>query len=156
MFALFVAGAGRGMATRAVAMRVALAAESGFTRDFFAVLLAALAGIAVLLYAAASDLFELKLFKFDPYALKFPKETRVDYWYTRAAKRFESLLASGGWSYAKAKKQAKVRVKRDWRSMRKQTRSVLPEAAKRLNRDIALGALAIAIVLVALIIVSLV
>lgn len=158
-----------------------VAAENGFTRDFFAILLAALAGIAVLFYAAASDLFELKLFKFDPYSFKLPrgvkveywytrtarkvwswlsikppKETRVDYWYTRAVRRFESFLADGGWRYAKAKKQAKVRVKRDWRSMRKQTRALLPEAARRLNRDIALGALAIAIVLVVLLVVSLI
>ena len=39
--------------------------------------------------------------------------------------------------------------------MRKQTRALLPEAVKRLNRYIALGALAIAVVLVALIVVSL-
>ncbi len=74
----------------------------------------------------------------------------------RMAKRFESFLADGGWRYAKAKKQAKVRVKRDWRSMRRETRRAMPEAVKRLNRDLALGALAIAIVLVALLIISLV
>ncbi|RJP30216.1 MAG: hypothetical protein C4536_10315 [Actinobacteria bacterium] len=133
-----------------------LVAESGVSRDFFAVLVAGLAGIAVLFYAAASDLFDLKLFKFDPYAFRLPREARVEYWYTRAAKRFESFLADGGWSYAKAKKQARVRVKRDWRRMRKETRRMLPEAVKRLNRDVALGALAIAIVLVALLIISLV
>jgi hypothetical protein len=156
------------------------AATSGVTRDFFAILVAVAAGIAVLFYAAASDLFELKFFKFDREAMKLPKEarveywytrgvrrfwswltvkppkqTRIDYWYTRAARRFESFLASGGWSYAKAKKQARVRVKKDWRNLRKETSRALPEAAKRLNRDIALGALAIAIVLVALLIVSL-
>jgi hypothetical protein len=155
MLVLFATGETLETAARAVAVQVVAAAENGFSRDFFAVLVAALAGIAVLLYAAAADLFELKFFKFDPYSLKFPKEARVEYWYTRAAKRLESFLASGGWSYAKAKKQARVRVKRDWRSMRKQTRTILPEAVKKLNRDIALGALAIAIVLVALIIVSL-
>lgn len=162
------------------AMRLAAAAD-GFTKDFFAVLMAALAGIAVLLYAASSDLFDLKLFKFDPQAMRYPREgkveywytraaravwnwlsltppreTRVDYWYTRAARRFDSFLASGGWSYAKAKKQARVRAKRDWKKLRGQTRSMLPEAAKRLNRDIALGALAIAVVLVALLLVSLI
>ncbi|MEW6552803.1 MAG: hypothetical protein AB1384_00760 [Actinomycetota bacterium] len=160
--------------------RVVMAADGGLTRDFYAVMVAALAGIAVLIYAASSDLFELKLFKFDPRAAKLPretrveywytraarrfwswlsvkppKETRVDYWYTRAARRFEVFLAEGGWRYAKVKKQAGVRVKRDWRSMRKQTRAVLPDAARRLNRDVALGALAIAIVLVALLVVSL-
>ena len=143
------------MAERSFAAGVVAAAENGFTRDFFAVLVAALAGIAVLLYAAASDLFDLKLFKFDPSALKYPREARVEFWYTRAVRRFESFLASGGWSYAKAKKQTKIRVKRDWRRMRKESRTMLPEAVKRLNRDIALGALAIAIVLVALLLVSL-
>jgi len=133
-----------------------MAAESGIGRDFFAVLVAALAGIAVLLYAAASDLFELKFFKFDPYAFRLPRGARVEYWYTRLAKRLEAYLASGGWSYAKAKKQAKVKVKGNWRKMRKETRSKLPEAVKRLNRDVALGALAIAIVLVALLVISLI
>ncbi|MBN2026380.1 MAG: hypothetical protein JW854_06460 [Actinobacteria bacterium] len=158
-----------------------LAAEGGLGKDFFAILVAALAGIGVLFYAAASDLFELKVFKFDPYSfrlpkevrveywytraarrvwswlsIKPPKETRVDYWYTRSARRFEAFLASGGWSYAKAKKQAKVRTKGNWRRMRKETRRMLPEAVKRLNRDVALGALAIAIVLVVLLVVSLV
>jgi len=132
------------------------AAENGAVKDVFGILVAALAGFAVLIYAAASDLFKLKVFKFDPFAFKIPKETRVEYWYTRAARRFESFLSSGGWSYAKAKKQAKVRVKRDWRSMRKETRRVMPEAVKRLNRDIALGALVIAVVLVALLIISLI
>lgn len=177
---MIFSGDGIGMLARGASSQLAAAAGGGFSRDFYAVLVAALAGIAVLLYAAASDLFELRLFKFDPYTLKMPrearveywytraarrvwswlsikppKETRADYWYTRAARRFEASLASGGWSYAKAKKQAKVRAKRDWRSMRKQTRALLPEAVKRLNRDIALGALAIAVVLVALIVVSL-
>jgi len=139
-----------------VCLRVAAAAENGLARDLFAVLVAAAAGIAVLLYAAASDLFELKLFKFDPYSVKVPKEARVEYWYTRAARWFEAFLAGGGWRYAKAKKQAKVRIKGDWRRLRRETRRLLPEAARRLNRDIALGALAIAVVLVALLIFSLV
>ncbi len=135
---------------------LAAAAENGLSRDLFAVLAAAAAGIAVLFYAAASDLFELKLFKFDPYSIKLPKEVRVEYWYTRAARWFEAFLTGGGWRYAKAKKQAKVRIKGDWRRLRRETRRMLPEAARRLNRDIALGALAIAIVLVALLIFNLV
>jgi len=151
----FMAGAGSRTLLHTIAVHLAAAANGTFARDFFAILVAALAGVAVLVYAAASGLFELKLFKFDPYSLKLPRESKVEYWYTRAAKSFESFLASGGWSYAKAKKQARVRMKRDWRNMRKQTRVVLPEAVKKLNRDIALGALAIAIVLVALIVVSL-
>ncbi|NPV58230.1 MAG: hypothetical protein HPY75_01040 [Actinobacteria bacterium] len=132
------------------------AAENGLARDFFAVLVAAVAGIAVIFYAAASDLFDLKLFKFDPFSMRVPKEARVEYWYTRAARWFEAFLAGGGWRYAKAKKQAKVRIKGDWRRLRRETRRMLPEAARRLNRDIALGALAIAVVLVALLIFSLV
>ncbi|MBC7229390.1 MAG: hypothetical protein H5T74_03225 [Actinobacteria bacterium] len=138
-----------------VCLGTAVAAAEGLGRDLFAVLVAAGAGIAVLLYAAASDLFELKLFKFDPYSVRLPKEARVEYWYTRAARRFEAFLAGGGWKYAKAKKQAKVRIKGDWRRLRRETRRMLPEAARRLNRDIAMGALAIAVVLVALLIFSL-
>ena len=156
MLALLVAVAGSGMAVRTDTIKVVLAAESGLTRDFFAVLVAALAGIAVLFYAAGSDLFELKLFKFDPYSLRLPKEAKVEYWYTRAAKRLESFLAGGGWSYAKIKKQARVRAKGDWKGMRRRTRAMLPDAVRRFNRDIALGALAIAVVLVALLVASLI
>ncbi|MDI7252391.1 MAG: hypothetical protein QME89_07505, partial [Actinomycetota bacterium] len=74
----------------------------------------------------------------------------------REARRFQAFLASGGWSYAKFKKRAKVAFKRDWRRFRRETRRMLPEAARRLNRDIALGALAIAVALVALLIMRLV
>jgi hypothetical protein len=180
MISFFELGIKAMIAAYPVSRQATQATESGLSRDFFAVLVAALVGIAVLFYAAASDLFKLKLFKFDPHAIKLPrgasveywytraarrfwsllsvkppKETRVDYWYTRSARRFESFLTDGGWRYAKVKKQARVRVKRDWKSMRRQTRAMLPDAVKRLNRDIALGALAIAIVLVALLVVSL-
>ncbi len=125
-------------------------------RDLFAAFVAALAGVAVLLYAAASDLFQLKTFKFDPFSLRYPREARIEYWYVRAARRFQAFLAGGGWSYAKFKKRAKVSFKRDWRRLRRETRRMLPEAARRLNRDIALGALAIAVALVALLIMRLV
>lgn len=131
------------------------AARDGLARDLFAALVAALAGIAVIFYAAASDLFELKIFKFDPFALRLPKQTRIEYWYTRAARWLEAFLAGGGWRYAKAKKRAKVSIKRDWRRFRSEARRLMPEAARRLNRDIALGALAIAIALVALLIMRL-
>jgi hypothetical protein len=127
---------------------VAAAGEAG--RDFLAVLVAVMGGAAVLFYAASSDLFRLKLFKFDPFALKLPRQTRIEYWYTRAARRWESFLADGGWRYAKAKKSAKVKTKTGWRSLRREARRLLPEAVRRLNRDIALGVLAITIVLVAL------
>jgi hypothetical protein len=138
-----------------LSMIILVAAENGAAKDIFAVVIAAAAGFAVIIYAAASDLFDLKIFKFDPYAFKLPKETRVEYWYVRAAKRFESFLSSGGWSYAKAKKKAKVSVKRDWRKLRKETRRILPDAVRRLNRDIAMGALALVIALVALLLFSL-
>ncbi len=130
-------------------------ADNGLAKDLLAAAVAALAGLAVIAYAAASDLFDLKLFKFDPFALKYPKEARIEYWYTRAARRFEAFLARGGWNYAKAKKRAKVRVKGDWRRLRRESRRLLPDAARRLNRDIALGALAIAIALVVLLIMRL-
>jgi hypothetical protein len=130
-------------------------ADNGIGENIFAILVAAIAGFAVLLYAASSDLFELKFFKFDPSVFKLPKETKVEYWYVRAARRFESLLTGGGWSYAKAKKRAKVTFSREGKRLRGEARRLLPEAARRLNRDIALGALAIAITLVALLVFSL-
>lgn len=133
-----------------------MAAENGLAKDFFAAVVAALAGVAVLLYAAASDLFELKFFKFDPFTLRLPKEARIEYWYVRAARKFQAFLAGGGWNYAKIKKRAKVTFKRDWRRLRRETRRMLPEAVRRLNRDIALGALAVAVALVALLIMRLV
>lgn len=131
------------------------ASNGGLANDLLAAFIAALAGLAVICYAAASDLFRLKIFKFDPFALKYPREARIEYWYTRAARRFEAFLARGGWNYAKAKKQAKVAIKRDWRKLRREARRLMPEAAQRLNRDIALGALAIAVALVALLIMRL-
>jgi len=134
---------------------VAAAGNDGLAKDLLAALVAALAGIAVMFYAAASDLFELKVFKFDPFAFRLPKQARIEYWYTRAARWLEAFLAGGGWRYAKAKKRAKVSIKRDWRRLRRETRRLLPEAVQRLNRDIALGALAIAIALVALLIMRL-
>ncbi|MFW6113978.1 MAG: hypothetical protein ACOC78_03545 [Actinomycetota bacterium] len=143
------------METYLTAAAVVLA-DSGLARDFFAAIVAALVGIAVIFYAAASDLFELKFFKFDPYSFSLPKETRVEYWYTRAARWFESFLFGGGWSYAKAKKRARITFKREGRRLRKESRKRLPAAARRLNRDLALGALAIAIALVALLVMSLV
>ncbi|MBC7252416.1 MAG: hypothetical protein H5T72_00400 [Actinobacteria bacterium] len=133
-----------------------LVAVNNLGRDIFAAFIAALAGVAVLLYAAASDLFDLKFFKFDPFSLRYPREARIEYWYVRAARRFQAFLAGGGWSYAKLKKRAKVAFKRDWRRFRREARRMLPEAARRLNRDIALGALAIAVALVALLIMRLV
>lgn len=156
------------------------AAGNGAAEDIFAAMVAAVAGIAVLLYAASSDLFDLKLFKFDPKAARLPKQARVeywyaraarrlwswlsvkpprqarvDYWYARAAKRLYASLTDGGWSYAKAKKRSKVRVRRDWRRMRGETRRLLPDAVRRLNRDIALGVMAIAVTLVALLVLRL-
>jgi hypothetical protein len=84
-----------------------LTATNNLGRDLFAAFIAALAGMAVLLYAAASDLFDLKFFKFDPFSLRYPREARIEYWYVRAARRFQAFLASGGWSYAKFKKRAR-------------------------------------------------
>ncbi len=132
-----------------------VAMENDLARDIFAAFVAAMAGIAVILYAAASDLFQLKLFKFDPFSLRVPKETKVEYWYTRAARWFQAFLIEGGWRYAKAKKRARVGLRRDWRRLRRETRRLLPEAMQRLNRDLALGALAIAVTLVFLLIMRL-
>lgn len=99
-----------------------------------AAIVAILVGLAVLLYASSSDLVKLKLFKFDAY----------------------SSLFSGGWSYAKAKKRARLAVKREGKRLSETTREKMPETARRINRDIAIGALAIAIVLVVLLILGVV
>lgn len=131
---------------------VMMLANSGAAKDIFAVLVAVLAGFAVLLYAAASNLFDLKFLKFDPMGFKLPKQTRVEYWYVRAARKFESSLTGGGWSYAKLKKRAKLAFTKEGRRLRSETRKLLPEPVRRLNRDIALGVLAIAVTLVALLI----
>jgi hypothetical protein len=113
-------------------------------------------GIAVLLFAASSDLIDMKLFKFDPHSQRYPKEARVEYWYTRVAKRFESFLLGGGWSYAKAKKRARMAMKKGGKKLGDTTREKMPSAARRFNRDIAIGALAIAVVLVVLLVLGVV
>ncbi len=124
-------------------------------QDLLAVLVAVLGGVAVIIYAAASELFELKFFKFDPFSLRLPKETRVEYWYTRGARKFWDALFSGSWSYAKLKKRAQVTMKLRGREFRKEARRRMPEQVRRLNRDIAIGALVIALVLVVLLLLNL-
>jgi len=103
-------------------------------RYIVAAIVAVLVGLAVLLYASSSGLVKLKLFKVDAY----------------------SSLFSGGWSYAKAKKRARLAVKRGGEKLSETTREKMPEVARRFNRDIAIGALAIAIVLVVLLILGVV
>jgi hypothetical protein len=99
-----------------------------------AAIVAILVGFAVLLYASSSDLVKLKFFKFDAY----------------------SSLFSGGWSYAKAKKRARLAMKREGKRLSETSREKMPETAQHINRDIAVGALAIAIVLVVLLILGVV
>jgi hypothetical protein len=129
--------------------------NNGVATDIWAIMVAALAGFSVLIYAASSELFQLKIFKFDPFAFKMPKETKVEYWYVKAARRFEKFLLGGSWNYAKVRKLARVDLKKRGRKLRGETRKLMPEAVSKLNRDIALGVLAIAIVLVALLILRL-
>lgn len=125
------------------------------SRDLQAVLVAVAGGLAVIVYAAASDLFQLKLFKFDPFSIRLPKESRVEYWYTQGAKKFWEALFSGGWSYAKLKKRARLAVRLRGREFRKEARRRMPEQWSRLNRDIAVGTMVIALVLVFLLILNL-
>ena len=99
-----------------------------------AAVVAVLVGLAVLLYAASSNMVKLRLFKFDAY----------------------SSLFSGGWSYAKAKKRARLAMKREGKRLGEVSREKMPETARRINRDIAIGALAIAVVLVVLLILGVV
>lgn len=103
-------------------------------RYIVAAFVAILVGIAVLLFAASSDLIDMKLFKFDAY----------------------SKLFSGGWSYAKAKKRARVAMKKGGKKLSETTREKMPAAARSFNRDIAIGALAIAVVLVVLLVLGVV
>ncbi|OFW56162.1 MAG: hypothetical protein A2V52_00140 [Actinobacteria bacterium RBG_19FT_COMBO_54_7] len=131
-------------------------ADNGLGRDIGAIAIAVLAGFSVLVFAASSDLFDLKIFKFDPFAFKMPKETKVEYWYVRAARRFEKFLLGGSWNYAKVRKRTRVDLKKRGRRLRVEMQKLMPEAVSRLNRDITMGVLAIAIVLVALLVLRLV
>ncbi len=160
---------------------VCLSAMAGGTgRGAAAVLLAAAAGVAAFLYAASSGLFGPKAFRLDPQAMRYPRrgkvefwyaqaaraawrwlsltpprEMRIDYWYARAARWLWSFLARAGWAYAQARKRTWAGLKRGWRRARGRARAMLPEAARGLQRDMALGALAMALVLVALLLLSL-
>lgn len=122
---------GEKMASRSLMM---ILAGASVGRYVVAAIVAALVGLAVLLYASSSDLVKLKLFKFDAY----------------------SSLFSGGWSYAKAKKRARLAMRKGGKKLSETTRERMPEMARRVNRDIAIGALAIAIVLVVLLILGVV
>lgn len=99
-----------------------------------AAIVAVLVGVAVLLFAASSDMVKLRLFKFDAY----------------------SSLFDGSWNYAKAKKRARMAMKREGKKLGEVTREKMPESARRINRDIAIGALAIAVMLVVLLILGVV
>jgi hypothetical protein len=147
-------------------------------------LLVALVGaVGVILYAASSDLFDLKLFKFDPSRArvpkrarveywysdlarrwfgalfaskeKMPKQARVEYWYSDLARRWYDFLFKGGWRYASSKKTARVSMKQGWREWRKLVRKRMPEEVRRLNRDIALGVLILLVMLVAFLLIKL-
>ena len=158
-------------------------AASGFQKDLFALLVALAGAIGVILYAASSDLFDLKLFKIDPTRAKVPKQARVEYWYTGLARRWFGFLFTskenmprqarveywytglarrwydflfkGGWRYASSKKTARLTVKRGWRDWRKLIRKNMPEEVSHLNRDMALGALVLLIMLVAFLLIEL-
>lgn len=158
-------------------------AASDFQKDLLALLVALAGAIGVVFYAASSDLFDLKLFKFDPGKARMPKQARVeywytdlakrwfgflftskenmpkqarvDYWYTHLARRWYDFLFKGGWRYASSKKTARVNVKRGWREWRQLVRKNMPEELKVLNRDIGLGALVLLIMLVAFLLIEL-
>jgi hypothetical protein len=122
--------------------------------DLLALVVAAMGAIGIILYASASELFDLKLLKLDPLQMRVPREIRIEYWYTRLAKRFYAFLFEGGWKYALGKKQAKVSIKRGYREFRKASKERLPEAVRKLNRDIALGTLVITVMLVAFLLIK--
>lgn len=130
-------------------------AASEFHKDLLALLVGLAGAIGVILYAASSDLFDLKFFKIDPGRAKVPRRTRVEYWYSDLAKRWYDFLFKGGWRYAKSKKTARVTMKRGWREWRRKVRKYMPDELKRLNRDMGLGALVLLIMLVLFLLVKL-
>ncbi len=84
-----------------------------------------------------------------------PKEAKVEHWYTRLANTWNRMLLDGGWLYAKAKKRARVAFKKSYREMQKSSKEKVPGTFRRLNRDIAVGALIITITLVAFLLIKL-
>ena len=174
-------------------------------RDAWALLAAAAAGLAALLYAASSGLFDLQAFRLDPRSMRYPRQAKVefwyerarralwrwlstsfpaeasldhwyarareavwrwlsvtpprqatlDYWYARAARTLWSSLARAGRGYAGAVQRAWAAAKRRWGAARARLREAFPGMARRMRRDMALGALAIAAVLVGLLLLNL-
>jgi len=86
---------------------------------------------------------------------KVPKEAKVEHWYTQLANTWNRMLLDSGWAYAKAKKRAQVAFKRGYREMKISTKEKAPKVFKLMNRDIAVGALIIAITLVAFLLIKL-
>ncbi len=130
-------------------------AVSGAQKDLLAALVALAGAAGVLLYASSSELFDLKLFKLDTDRFKVPKQARVEYWYSGLARRWFDFLFKGGWKYASTKKTARVGMKRGFREMRRFLKERMPEEFRRMNRDMALGALVLLIMAVAFLLVRL-
>jgi len=132
-----------------------LQALSVTQKDLLAALVALAGAAGVVFYAASSDLFELKLFKFDPSRMRWPREVRVEHWYSGLARRWYDLLFQGGWRYARTKKTARVGIKRGFREMRRLMRQRMPEEFRRMNRDMALGAVVLLVMVVAFLLLKL-
>ncbi len=128
---------------------------SGAQKDLLATLVALAGAAGVILYAASSELFDLKLFKFDPTRMRWPQEARIEHWYAGLARRWFDFLFKGGWRYASTKKSAKVGMKRGFRDLRRLMRKRMPEEFRRMNRDMALGALVLLLMAVAFLLLKL-
>jgi hypothetical protein len=124
-------------------------ALSGAQKDLLAALVALAGAAGVVLYAASSELFDLKLFRLDPTRMRWPREARIEHWYAGLAKRWFDFLFKGGWRYASTKKSARVGLKRGFRELRRLMRQRMPEEFRRMNRDMALGALVLLLMVVA-------
>ncbi len=124
-------------------------------RDILAILVAISGAAGLVIYLVATGAFKSKILRIDPSKVKMPKEVKVEHWYTRLARSWDRILFDSGWRYAKAKKRARVTFKKGYREMKKTAREKVPGAIRRMNRDIAVGALIITITLVAFLLIKL-
>ena len=90
------------------------------------------------------------------YAARVPEKARPEYWYGSGARILFQVLGAGGEYYSLARRRGWAELQGLGRRLRVRIGTALGGGTKYLSRDIALGTLAIAIVLVALLIFRLV
>jgi hypothetical protein len=131
-----------------------LLAAFGWT-DLAIILVILFVAVGVTVIAAASDLFKLNVLDFNLHSARYPKKLRVDYWYTRASRRFFNTLTRGSWNWHLLKKRSRIQAKQKVRDVRTGLRGRLRPLYGRFSHDIALGALLVAIALVTLLLLRL-